>query len=184
LVHGSPRLRVGCPVESGNEVLTSFQGDDMKVGRDRHRSDRGSAFGTMKRPGDRSACGHLLEAVTPGSRPGATRTTSLQNSRGHGLPTTTSNPSHARSVSPIRAAEPSSSAAPCWLARKKDSAVRSLTEAVARLIASQRQDFQPIYLLSPKQRVTTSSTLCWPQRFCTRRTSAASRRGLGCMQNG
>lgn len=69
-------------------------------------------------------------------------------------------------------------------AGKKDSAVRWLTEAVARLIASQRQDFQPIYLLSPKQRVTTSSTLCWPQRSFTRRTSAASRRGLGCMQNG
>lgn len=70
------------------------------------------------------------------------------------------------------------------LAGKKDSAVRWLTEAVARLIASQGQDFQPIYLPSPRRRVTTSSTLCWPQRSCTRRTSAASRRGLGCMQNG
>ena len=70
------------------------------------------------------------------------------------------------------------------LAGKKDPAVRWLTEAVARLIASQGQDFQPIYLLSPRRRVTTSSTLCWPQRSCTRRTSAASRRGLGCVQNG
>ena len=40
--------------------------------------------------------GILLEVFTSGSRPGATGTTSSRNSRGHGLPTTTtSNPSQA-----------------------------------------------------------------------------------------
>ena len=40
--------------------------------------------------------GILLEAVTPGSRPRAIRTTSLRNSRGHGLPTTPPTPTSRR----------------------------------------------------------------------------------------